>query len=162
MQRSYHLADLSETRRAARAAAEVLQPGDTLLLEGTVGAGKSEFARCLIQTRMAEGGPVEEVPSPTFTLVQTYTIAGTEIWHADLYRLGDSSEVAELGLDEAFETAICLIEWPDRLEDYAPTDAATLALTVLPDDARRLDLAGTAPKWNSLAKLYDLLLTPHD
>lgn len=115
-----------------------LQAGDCLLLEGAIGAGKSHLARELIRARL---GRMEDVPSPTFTLVQTYQ-ADTEIWHADLYRLSHPDEVLELGLDEAFEHAICLIEWPDRLGKLAPVDA--LRLKMLPEgEGRRAVL--TAP-----------------
>lgn len=103
--------------------AERLRAGDCLLLDGPIGAGKSHFARALIQSRL---GRAEDVPSPTFTLVQTYQ-ADCEIWHADLYRLSHPDEVLELGLDQAFDSAITLIEWPDRLGDLAPPDAIRLA-----------------------------------
>lgn len=93
-----------------------LKPGDVLGLSGPLGAGKSHFTRAIIQDwQRRSGHAVEDVPSPTFTLVQTYRAGGTEIWHCDLYRLSAPSEVWELGLDVAIETAICLIEWPERL-----------------------------------------------
>ena len=98
----------------------VLQAGDVLLLEGGIGAGKTHFARSLIQSLQAVP---EDVPSPTFTLVQTYESHAGEIWHADLYRLTDPDELQELGLTDAYTSAICLIEWPDRLGDSAPADA---------------------------------------
>lgn len=106
--------------------AERLRAGDCLLLEGPIGAGKSHLARALIRARL---GRMEDVPSPTFTLVQTYQ-ADIEIWHADLYRLSHPDEVLELGLDEAFDHAICLIEWPDRLGSLAPASALRLTLAV--------------------------------
>jgi tRNA threonylcarbamoyl adenosine modification protein YjeE len=105
---------------AARLASR-LEAGDCLLLDGPVGAGKTTFARALVGARRAAAGlRPEEVPSPTFTLVQTYATDGPEIWHADLYRLGDPEEIAELGLEDAFAEAICLVEWPDRLGAAAP------------------------------------------
>ncbi len=114
--------------------------GDTLLLQGDIGAGKSYFARALIQS--LQDTP-EDVPSPTFTLVQTYATNAGEIWHADLYRLNDPSEAEELGLTDAFTQAICLIEWPDRLADLAPDDALTMTFTTLGDeDARHISFAG--------------------
>jgi tRNA threonylcarbamoyladenosine biosynthesis protein TsaE len=102
-----------------------LRPGDVVLLCGDIGAGKTHFARALIQARL---GRLEDVPSPTFTLVQTYDAGDTEIWHADLYRLTHPDEVAELGLEAAFDTAICLIEWPDRLGCMTPARAINLTL----------------------------------
>ena len=122
---------------AKRLAAE-LTPGDTLLLEGLLGSGKSHFARSVIHALQANADqPPEDVPSPTFTLVQTYIAGTAEIWHADLYRLTASDEVFELGLDEAWQTAICLIEWPDRLGDAAPAGAVTLTFAHTDDDDKR-------------------------
>lgn len=122
--------------------------GDTILLSGPVGAGKSHFARALIQSRLAALGRCEDVPSPTFTLVQTYDLDGVEVWHADLYRLHSPRECDELGLDAAFEQAICLIEWPDRLGALAPATALHLALTQGgTPDARELQFTSTDPRW---------------
>lgn len=111
----------ADTAALAQRIAPLLQAGDTLLLSGPIGAGKSYFARALIRARL--GNDTEEVPSPSFTLVQTYQAADVEIWHCDLYRLTTVQDVWELGLDEAFVRAICLIEWPDRLGDMAPETA---------------------------------------
>lgn len=118
------------TSAAAITLGKVLRPGDVVCLKGPVGAGKTHFARALIQSRLDRP---EDVPSPTFTLVQTYDTAAGEIWHADLYRLTQSREIDELGLADAFETAICLVEWPDRLGDRIPSRALTLTLS--PNDA---------------------------
>lgn len=138
---SLFLPDAAATDALGRTLSERLAPGDTVLLTGELGAGKSHLARAVIQTRMARHGGVEDVPSPTYTLVQTYRIGEIEMIHADLYRLGDPSELVELGLDEAISgPAICLIEWPDRL-DHAPADA--LRITLLPEgDGRRATLDG--------------------
>jgi tRNA threonylcarbamoyladenosine biosynthesis protein TsaE len=116
----------TETEALGRRLASLARPGDVILLEGPIGAGKSCLARAFIRARLGEE---EEVPSPTFTLVQVYDDDGTEIWHADLYRLTHPDEVWELGLDQAFETAICLVEWPDRLGTHLPPGALTLRLT---------------------------------
>ena len=90
-------ADETMTAALARMLAATARPGDTILLDGPVGAGKTHFARAFIRARQGEAA--EDVPSPTFTLVQTYDDPmGTEIWHADLYRLTDPSELDELGL----------------------------------------------------------------
>lgn len=113
------------TTSLGHAIAGALSPGDCLLLTGTLGAGKSHLARAIIQARL---GRAEDVPSPTFTLVQTYDAPDGDLWHADLYRLSHPDEVIELGLDEAFSSAISLIEWPDRLGDLTPKDAIRVDL----------------------------------
>lgn len=132
-------ADETLTAALARMLAATARPGDTILLDGPVGAGKTHFARAFIRAR--QGCGAEDVPSPTFTLVQTYDDPlGSEIWHADLYRLTDPSELAELGLEEALDTAICLIEWPDRLERL-PDGAITVAIAAHADpDLRTITL----------------------
>lgn len=131
------IADETLTAGLARMLAADLAPGRTLLLDGPVGAGKTHFARAFIQAR--QGPLAEDVPSPTYTLVQTYDDPmGTEIWHADLYRLTDPSELEELGLQEAMRDAICLIEWPDRM-GAPPADAIRLWLSAMPDpDLRQI------------------------
>lgn len=136
------------TARFAALLADRLGPGDILCLDGDLGAGKTHFARALIQHLQAADGRVEDVPSPTFTLVQIYEAAGQEIWHADLYRLGDPQEVDELGLTDAFDTAICLVEWPDRLGEEMPARALWASLRMIPgeDDARALTLSSGRPE----------------
>jgi tRNA threonylcarbamoyladenosine biosynthesis protein TsaE len=123
--RTLYLPTAAETEALGRRLAALARSGDAILLEGPIGAGKSCLARAFIRARLGED---EEVPSPTFTLVQVYEDDGTEIWHADLYRLTHPDEVWELGLDQAFETAICLVEWPDRLGSHLPADALFIRL----------------------------------
>jgi tRNA threonylcarbamoyladenosine biosynthesis protein TsaE len=131
------------TEALARRLAPVLEPGDVILLEGQIGAGKTHFARALIAARLEAAGRTEDIPSPTFTLVQTYNDGTAEIWHADLYRLASPDEVVELGLAEAFGTAICLVEWPDRLDPSDAKDALRLTFATLPDpEARELTVRG--------------------
>jgi len=119
------LATEADTAALGARLARAARPGDCILLQGPIGAGKSCLARAFIR---ALCGPTEEVPSPTFTLVQVYDAQGVEIWHADLYRLTHPDEVWELGLDEAFQNAICLVEWPDRLGRHQPDGALRLTL----------------------------------
>lgn len=132
------------TKKLAEGLSSHLSARDVILLDGPIGSGKTHFSRALIQARLAaEGAPVEDVPSPTFTLVQRYDAGPVEILHADLYRLTHPYEVEELGLFDAFESDICLIEWPDRLADLAPKDALILRFKQGPqDDARLLELSG--------------------
>lgn len=124
--------------------ADRVGPGDVLCLDGDLGAGKSHFARSLIRHRQTVA---EDIPSPTFTLVQTYDTPGAEIWHADLYRLSDPWDVEELGLLDAFDTALCLVEWPDRLGADLPERALWIGLAMVEgqEDARRLTLSTARP-----------------
>jgi tRNA threonylcarbamoyladenosine biosynthesis protein TsaE len=146
----FSLADEDATARLATQIAPRLKASDTLLLVGDIGAGKSAFARALIRARL---GRMEDVPSPTFTLVQTYQDTEGDIWHCDLYRLTHPDEAMELGLDEAFETAICLIEWPDRLGQATPETALTLAFTAQEYD-HHVALSGPNPWPDRLRGLH--------
>lgn len=140
------LPDAEATTALAHKLSTALKGGDVLLLSGDLGAGKTHFARSLIQHLLAADGLSEDVPSPTFTLVQTYHTAAVDIWHADLYRLTDGQELWELGLEEAFETAICLVEWPERLEQDLPDGAVWLRFDTRIDDPdfRQLSMYSSA------------------
>ena len=142
------LSSPEETAAFARRVGLALGAGDVLLLEGEIGAGKTHFARSLIQSLLRAP---EDIPSPTFTLVQTYDGSGFEIWHADLYRLTSPDEVIELGLIDAFEDSVCLVEWPDRLEDLAPQTALRLSFAMSPAKGQRtLRLSANNPRWAPL------------
>ena len=147
------LKDAEATAALARALGPRLRAGDVLALLGDLGAGKSHFARSLIADRLEALGRSEDIPSPSYTLVQTYDLDTVEIWHADLYRLGGADEIAELGLEEAFGTAICLVEWADRLGPALPARRLTLALAFGPEpDARSARLTASGPGWDWLAE----------
>ena len=133
-----------ETKTLATEIKEYLQNGDVILLKGEIGAGKSHFARSLIQAAMDK---VEEVPSPTFTLVQTYDTKIGSIWHADLYRLSDQSEIFELGLIDAFGKEIVLVEWPDRLGHLEPQDALKIEMVILENDKREVIFSTSSHMW---------------
>ena len=141
----------SETASLAASLGARLVMGDAVLLEGEIGAGKTHFARALIQSLQVFP---EDVPSPTYTLVQIYETANGTIWHSDLYRLTSLDELEELGLNEALETATCLIEWPDRMGQFAPKDALTLRLVASTDhpDTRHITLSWNDPKWDQRLK----------
>lgn len=119
------------TQSLASRMAAVAQPGDCILLSGDIGAGKSTFARAFIRARL--GNPAEDVPSPTFTLVQTYEHDLGDIWHCDLYRTTNPDECMELGLEDAIASDICLIEWPDKLGDYTPDAPIQITLMAKAD-----------------------------
>ena len=144
------LPDPEATAALGAAVARRLEIGEAVLLTGPLGAGKSALARAAVQARLADDGRDEEVPSPTYTLVQVYPTAVGEIWHADLYRLRDPEEAAELGLADAFADAVCLIEWPDRLGPYTPRRALVATLG-FPDggDGRTLRLTPRGEGWGA-------------
>lgn len=122
MTESVNLRGLDETRmrQLAELVAFAAAPGDTVTLAGDLGAGKTTFARALISALM--GGGEHEIPSPTFTLVQSYTTPRMVVAHADLYRVTDASEIDELGLWGGDGRTLVLIEWPDRAEGTLPRD----------------------------------------
>ena len=122
-----------------------LRRGDAVALWGDLGAGKTTFARGVIAALAAEDGlPPPEVPSPTFTLVQTYEFRRIAVWHFDLYRVTRPDDVIELGFDEALAEGAALIEWPERLGALLPGARidVTLAFAGAPD-ARRIELTAT-------------------
>ena len=123
--RDFVLPDAAATLALGRRLGKVLAPGDVVCLFGDLGAGKTTLSRGAIE---AWAGEVEEAPSPTYTLVQTYDGARGELWHVDLYRLKQPEDAWELGLEDAFAYAACLIEWPERLEGRLPRDRLELAL----------------------------------
>ena len=130
------LPDEAATQALGAKLAAALRPGDAVCLTGPLGAGKSTLARALVR---ALTSPDEEVPSPTFTLVQFYDGPDFPVAHFDLYRLTDPDEAYEIGLEEALEDGAALIEWPQRLEGRLPTDRLAIDITPVGEEgeARR-------------------------
>ncbi len=129
----------TETIDFAKKIAKTLTAGDVALLSGTLGAGKSVFCRAVI--RALCGDESMDVPSPTYTLVQVYEGA-CPVWHFDLYRLNDPSEIFETGWEEAQNQGIVLVEWPERLGPLLPRPAVTIRLTPIPGfpDRRHIEV----------------------
>lgn len=135
---SRDLPDIAATEKLGAAIADMLRAGDVVALYGELGAGKTTLARALI-TKLGHRG---EVPSPTFTLVQSYDLSPVPVWHFDLYRIDDPGEIIELGLDEALAEGISLIEWPERMGAQLPANRLEIHLSYADndDDGRRAEL----------------------
>lgn len=128
------LAGLPATRKLAASLARIARPGDVFALSGDLGAGKTEFARAFIR---ALTDADEDVPSPTFTLVQSYEADAFEIWHFDLYRLDSPDDAFELGIEDAFHEGVSLIEWPEHLGPYLPRGRLEVHLSIAPGKNHR-------------------------
>ena len=141
------LPDLAATAALGAAIAARLERGDTVLLQGDLGSGKTTLARAILTAL----GVQEAVPSPTFTLVQAYDTPRLTVSHYDLYRLKRAEEMDELGLDEALEDGAALIEWPERAKDRLPSDALVVHLSA--EAERRAVLEGPA-QWCKLETIH--------
>lgn len=137
---SLTLSDEASTVRLGHALAAILRPGDVLALEGDLGAGKTALSRALI--RAALDSPDEDVPSPTFTLLQVYNAPQASYWHFDLYRLEQADDALELGIEDAFAGGISVIEWPDKLGHWLPRHALRLALSIGDGGQRHAHFSG--------------------
>ncbi len=134
-----HLPTLQATHALAARLAGLARPGDAILLEGPLGAGKSEFARAFLRAITAD--PALEVPSPTFTLVQTYETPRGPIHHFDLWRLDGPAALEELGWHD-LRADIVLVEWPDRLGPLTPPESLTIRLSDSGPESRDATLTG--------------------
>ena len=140
--------------------APLLRPGDTLLLDGEIGTGKTHFARAIIQARLATVGRAEDVPSPTYTLVQAYTDGIVDLLHADLFRLTTPEDVFDLGLDDAFREAVCIVERPDRLAGHRLNEALLIKFETRNEPGIRvLTFYATAQRWSQLLPLFESVTT---
>jgi len=127
------LDDEAATMAAGEALARLLRPGDVIALSGDLGAGKTTLVRGLLHALGHEG----EVPSPSFAIVQPYEDIDPPVWHADLYRVEQAAELAELGLDSLGD-GVLVVEWPERAGAGAWPDALRLSLEILDPRRRRL------------------------
>ena len=134
--KTYITKDINETRDWARGFAKTLHAPVTVALHGDLGVGKSEIARTIIQTLC---GADTVVPSPTFTIVQSYESKENKISHFDLYRVTDASELVEIGLLHAVQNDITLIEWPDIAENLLPQNTVRVYISEF-QDGRKIEV----------------------
>jgi len=155
---SLDLPDETATRRLAQKLAPLAGKGDLIALWGDLGSGKTAFARAFIKALPVPAGVSgqdEEVPSPTFTLVQTYARLPVEVWHFDLYRVERPADVYELGIEEALAEGITLVEWPQRMGALLPPDRLDVRLVFADDGcARRATLGGHGAWRHRLAEAF--------
>ena len=136
------------TQALAACLARSARSGDSILLSGPLGVGKSVLARAFLRAFCQDAAL--EVPSPTYTLVQPYAAPVCTVHHFDLWRLGGPDELDELGWDDARE-GVVLVEWPERLEDMTPPDALHITLAVGPDGTRTASLRGWGERLDARA-----------
>ena len=144
--RSVPLPDLDATARLGADIASALRSGDAVALWGDLGAGKTTLARAILRRL----GVSEDVPSPTFTIVQAYDTPGLAVSHYDLYRVKQPREMQELGFDDALESGAVLVEWPERAPEILPPDALHVRLG-MQDGARTARLTGPM-RWESVLR----------
>jgi tRNA threonylcarbamoyl adenosine modification protein YjeE len=136
---------LTDMGEVARRIATCLSIGDTVALEGDLGAGKTTLARAILHAL----GVTDDVPSPSFTLVQKYDTPRLSIAHCDFYRIEDPAEVDELGFDDALNEGAVLIEWPERVPGRIPSDALRIRIEIVGESERTVQFSGPA-RWARL------------
>lgn len=139
--------DLNEISTIVAPIANFLEKGDIITLRGDLGAGKTTFTRALIQQLFKND---VEVLSPTFTLVQPYHVPNFTLWHFDLYRLKSVAEISEIGLQEALDEGVSVIEWPEIIEHLLPKDRLDIQLLFLGSNSREIVLKGSGKWFNIL------------
>lgn len=146
---------IQQTVYIAEILAEVIRPGDTVLLYGEIGSGKTFFSRAMIQKMMEkQGAVVEDIPSPTFTIVQIYDTLVPSVWHLDLYRISNPDEIIDLDLENALEKHVCLIEWPQNMGLHVPERNISITLEEIlgSDDVRNIDFEFYGTGWEHIIR----------
>ena len=149
----YFASNEKATIRLGEILATFAQKGDVFALFGTLGMGKSVLARAFVQ-KLTQA---EEVPSPTFTLVQSYEAPDFEIYHFDLYRLKSPEEIFEIGVEEALYDGVSLIEWPERMGGYLPANAFRIEIKPK-DDGREIKIVNISPTKQSRLQELKVLI----
>ena len=141
--KTFLITTLEQTNALAASFAQLLKQGDIVALCGTLGVGKTAFTRALVQSFL----PQEEVPSPTFTLLQTYETEKFPLFHFDLYRLKQPDEVFELGIEDAFYDGVSLIEWPEKMGNILPQKKIVKIQIQSNDETRTFTFTSENPNW---------------
>ena len=145
----YNCKTEEETKKLAAALSQITEKGDVWALFGTLGMGKSVFARAFIKALTGAA----EVPSPTFTLVQTYSAPDFDIFHYDLYRLKSPEEIWELNIEEAMYNNVCLIEWPEKMGAYLPRNVFRINIKQDKNNGRLVEIiVGAEDKIRRIAR----------
>ena len=146
---------IEQTVCIAETCARLMRSGDTVLLFGDIGSGKTFFSRTVIQEMMQKQGiEIEDIPSPTFTIVQTYDTIVPSVWHLDLFRISNPDEIIDLDLEIALANNVCLIEWPQNLGSHAPKRnlSITLQETVGLGDVRNINFEFNGSGWEHIIR----------
>lgn len=149
----FALHNIADTAKLATQLSRHVEKGDVLALRGDLGAGKTAFSRYFIQAFLGEK---TEVPSPTFTLLQTYDTPSFSLWHFDLYRLSRAEEALELGIEDAFNEGVSLIEWPEIITTLLPEDWLEITLEAgKTEDERKISFIGHG-KWRERLEQFSV------
>jgi len=154
---SIALSDERMTQRLGHDLAALVKAGDMITLSGGLGAGKTALARALIQSHLSGFDQSEDVPSPSFTLVQTYESPELLLTHVDLYRIEDESELTELGLADALDEGVLLVEWPEKAPialECLRAERLDITLEIMGEGAREARLSPAGPAWETRLKRW--------
>ena len=148
--------DEAALEKLAENISAIVKKGDVICLNGDLGAGKTTFARAVIRTLLNQTGPAE-IPSPSFALVQTYDMSRFPIYHFDFYRICEPEEVIELGLDDAVETGLSLIEWPDKAANFIPKDYLNIFIEDHENPLMRLVTLSGEGSWKKKLERFEII-----
>ena len=151
----FHNITSQQTVSISETLAELIRPGDTVLLFGKIGSGKTFFSRAMIQKMMQkQGAVVEDIPSPTFTIVQIYDTLVPSVWHLDLYRILNPEEIIDLDLENALEKHVCLIEWPQNMGLHVPERNLSITFEELvgSDEVRNINFEFNGIGWEHIIR----------
>lgn len=146
IEHKFLISNLNDLELLAKALAKQIKLNDTITLTGGLGAGKTTFVKFLVNSIANKN---IEVTSPTFNILNIYEFEGNEIWHFDLYRLKNKNEIYEIGVDEALEQKLTVIEWPEIIKEFLPRNCLEINIEVKDNDEIRIFLARFGDNWKN-------------